>query len=63
VAGCEILRHCQGLTPLVEGGGGFGGSPASSGGSKIVWVLGGASYIFQVSQGVVCKMGIYCATG
>jgi hypothetical protein len=36
VAGCEILRHCQGLTPLVEGGGGFGGSPASSGGSKIV---------------------------
>jgi hypothetical protein len=33
VARCEILRHCQGLTPLVEGGGGFGGSPASSGDS------------------------------
>jgi hypothetical protein len=27
------------LTPLVEGGGGFGGSPASSGDLEIVWVL------------------------
>jgi hypothetical protein len=49
VAGWEILWHCQGLTPLVEGGGGFEGSPANSGDLEIVWVLGGASCIFQVS--------------